>query len=264
MRRMNYRKLLGRYTWVRMIFGILLALREQYGFKPEGRQGLRDVVRFILDYRQYQSMARNPHFQSDPHFWQLQLRDRTLYTSIEPVYFFQDTWAASKIFALTPRIHYDIGSHIKTIGILSQFVPIVMIDIRPPDILLNNLHFCRGSILELPFAENSIESLSSLCVIEHIGLGRYGDPLNPWGSEQAIAELQRVVRPSGHILFSVPVDATNRVYFNAHRAFTREYVLAQFNSCELIEEQYQYGQRLYPSYLPQEGFGTGLFMFQKC
>ena len=53
------------------------------------------------------------------------LDDRTALTPIDPVYFFkiQDTWAARKIFELKPERHYDVGSSVKTIDILSQFVP---------------------------------------------------------------------------------------------------------------------------------------------
>ena len=105
------------------------------------------------------------------------LLDNLSHTPIEPTYFFQDSWAAKHLFNLKPNHHYDIGSSAKTIGILSQFVPITMIDIRPIELELPNLFFKKGSILELPFKDNSIETLSSLCVVEHIGLGRYRDQI---------------------------------------------------------------------------------------
>ena len=191
------------------------------------------------------------------------LFDNITFTPIEPIYFFQDTWAAKKIFELNPTHHYDIGSSAKTIGILSQFVPITMIDIRPLEVELENLHFRKGSILELPFEDNSIESLSSLCVVEHIGLGRYGDEINPLGSEKAIRELKRVLKVHGIILFSVPVNFENKVYFNAHRAFTREYILELFGGFSLLEEKYIYGTKMYDNYDKDKGFGTGLYMFKK-
>ena len=125
------------------------------------------------------------------------LFDNLNFTPLEPTYFFQDSWASKHIFDMKPSHHYDIGSSAKTIGILSQFVPITMIDIRPIELELPNLFFKKGSILELPFEDNSIETLSSLCVVEHIGLGRYGDPLDPFGSEKAIKELKRVLKWGG-------------------------------------------------------------------
>ncbi|BDZ73129.1 hypothetical protein GCM10025856_08480 [Methylophaga marina] len=148
-------------------------------------------------------------------------------------------------------------------SILSQYVPVTMIDIRPIELKLNNLYFKKGSILNLPFQNNSIETLSSLCVIEHIGLGRYGDEINSFGSEDAIKELKRVLKVGGIILFSVPVDNENKIYFNAHRAFTRHYVLSLFQNFKVLDEKYHYGMAMYDEYEPSRGFGTGLFMLEK-
>jgi len=64
-------------------------------------------------------------------------------------------------------------------------------------------------------------------------------------------------------LFSVPIDIENKIFFNAHRAFTRGYILKLFNNFQLIEEKYHYGMNLYETYDPKKGFGTGLFMFKK-
>jgi SAM-dependent methyltransferase len=156
-----------------------------------------------------------------------------------------------------------VGSSVKTIGILSQFTPTTMIDIRPADVTLENLSFLEGTILALPFDDGTIGSLSSICVLEHIGLGRYGDPLDPWGSEKSCAELRRVLKPGGDLLISVPVDEACRVHFNAHRTFTRDYVLRLFPDCSLVEERYIYGTRLEHRYDALQGFGTGLFHFRK-
>jgi hypothetical protein len=191
------------------------------------------------------------------------LTDRTSMTPVEPVYFFQDTWAIRKIFQSNPQHHYDVGSSVKTMGLLSQYLPVTMIDIRPIDLVLDGLHFREGSILELPFEDASIESLSSLCVVEHIGLGRYGDPVDSCGSEKAIAELKRVMKVGGLLVFSVPVNSVNKIYFNAHRAFTREYILKLFNGYEVVDEAYIYGRAVYPEYDPKRGFGTGLYMLRR-
>ena len=58
---------------------------------------------------------------------------------------------------------------------------------------LPELNFKKGNILNLPFSDYSINSLSSICVIEHIGLGRYGDQLDQFGTEKAVKELVRVL-----------------------------------------------------------------------
>jgi SAM-dependent methyltransferase len=257
------KKYFSRLTLLKVPYVIYFTLKQQYGLSLNWLKGLFDIIQFSNEYRIFQSNNDNDNFELKMRNWLPCLIDKTELTPVEPVYFLQDTWAASKIFQLKPEHHYDVGSSVKTIGIISQFVPVTMIDIRPIDIELKNLYFKEGSVLELPFEDNSIESLSSLCVIEHIGLGRYGDPLDSWGSEKAIKELKRVVKRGGIMLFSVPVDETNKVYFNAHRAFTRDYVLQLFDGFELLEEKYQYGRQLYDSYDPSKGFGTGLYMFKK-
>ncbi len=224
---------------------------------------LKGLWWFGRNYTEFVQQKKNHKFPVKASNIRPCLSDKTTLTAIEPVYFFQDTWAAKKIFEIKPEIHFDVGSHHKTIGLLSQFTPVVMIDIRPLPIRLDNLFFQTGSILQLPFADNSIDSISSLCVVEHIGLGRYGDPLDVFGSEKAIKELQRVVSVGGILLFSVPIDSQNKVFFNAHRVFTRDYIIELFSDFELLDEKYQYGFRLFDHYAAELGFGTGLFMFKK-
>jgi len=191
------------------------------------------------------------------------LFDNTVITPIEPIYFYQDLWFASHIFHRKPKIHFDIGSSIKTMSILAQFTKIVFVDIRPPNIDVPNMEFIKGDITNLLFANNSINSLSSICVIEHIGLGRYGDKLDQFGSEKAIMELKRVLAPKGFLYISIPVDSENKIYFNAHRAFTRDYILELFDGFEIIEEKYTYGYNLVDRYEKEKGFGTGLYIFRK-
>jgi predicted SAM-dependent methyltransferase len=238
-------------------------LKNDYGLNFNFLKGIFDFVIFYKDFSHYRSINNNPNFLIDSKFIYPCLLDKTSTTPIEPVYFFQDAWAAQKIFTNRPIHHVDIGSSIKTIGIISQCVPTTFVDIRPIDISLPNLFLKEGSILNLPFKNNSLESLSSLCVIEHIGLGRYGDPVDPWGSEKSVKELMRVVKPGGHLYISVPVDEVNKVFYNAHRAFTREYIINLFSQMILVEESYIYGKKTYSDYDRNRGFGTGLYHFIK-
>jgi Caenorhabditis protein of unknown function, DUF268. len=114
----------------------------------------------------------------------------------------------------------------------------------------------------LPFKNNSIECISSLCVLEHIGLGRYGDKLDPFGTEKAIEEIKRVTKKEGFVIVSVPVYRENAVFFNAHRAFTRIYIIELFHSFDLLEEKYIYDE-IFDEFIPEKGLGTGLFLFRK-
>jgi len=191
------------------------------------------------------------------------LMDKTNYTPVEPIYFWQDVWFAKHLFKYRPEVHCDIGSSYKTISIIAQFTKVIFVDIRPPSIIAPNVEFIEGDILNLPFKNESFDSLSSLCVIEHIGLGRYGDTIDPYGSEKAINELKRVLRKGGLLYLSIPVDNENKIYFNAHRAFTRDYLIELFKGFEILDEKYIYGSNLYDIYLQERGFGTGLYLLQK-
>lgn len=245
--------------FLRNTYFLYRALGEFFKFKP--LLLIKQYIWFFKELKTLEKLGENNNFKTVEYF--PCLFDNISHTPLDATYFFQDSWAAKKIFDLKPTHHYDIGSSAKTIGILSQFIPITMIDIRPIELELPNLFFKNGSILELPYEDNSIDSLSSLCVVEHIGLGRYGDPLDPFGSEKAIKEIKRVLAVDGVVLFSVPVDTENKIYFNAHRAFTREYLMSLFSDMELLEEKYHYGTKMYDNYDSKKGFGTGLYMFKK-
>jgi SAM-dependent methyltransferase len=218
---------------------------------------------YYKDLRWYRKNIGSSSFKLDTANLLPCLLDKTTMTPVEPIYFYQDSWAAAKIFSYKPSHHVDVASAVKTIGIISGFVPVTFIDIRPIEVKLPGLSFVEGTILALPFPDNSVESISSLCVIEHIGLGRYGDPLDTRGSEKAIAEMIRVTKPGGKILFSVPVDDSNKIYFNAHRAFTPEYILQCFSGCRLIEDKYIYGYDFTSGYSREKGFGVGVYYFEK-
>lgn len=247
--------------YAKMVYRVFKLLKQQFGARLV--KLTVNVLQFFREYRSYAANNTNDHFRVSPAYLYPCLTDRTETTPLEPTYFFQDSWAAGRIFEIRPDHHYDVGSSVKTIGIISQFVPTTMIDIRPIEIELNNLYFKEGSIVKLPFSDGSIVSLSSLCVVEHIGLGRYGDPVDSWGSEKAVRELGRVMAAGGDLLISLPVDAECRVYFNAHRTFTRDYVLSLFPGFTLVQERYVYGSALHDRYDPGRGAGTGLFHFRK-
>jgi SAM-dependent methyltransferase len=189
------------------------------------------------------------------------LGDDTEETPIEPIYFYQDTWAFEKIIKQNPCHHYDVGSQHKFVAFLSKVLPVTMVDIRPLSLSLDTLNFKKGSILELPFADESIDSLSSLCVVEHIGLGRYGDSLDPKGTEKAIVELKRVIKSQGHLYLSIPIDDETRTYFNAHRAFKEDYLYELFYPFEILESRYIYDKNFLKEKI--SGFGIGLYHLYK-
>ncbi len=223
---------------------------------------LKCLGEFFNDYRLFRNLKKNDNYKLNTSDLYPRIYDKTVGHKLDPVYFLQGTWCAKKIFEEKPSEHYDIGSQVLMVGIISQFVPTTMIDIRPLGISITGLSFTKGDITKLPFDDASISSLSSICVIEHIGLGRYGDPLDQFGTEKAVKELVRVLARGGSLYISVPVDVENKIYFNAHRTFTRDYIVKMFLPLTLIEEKYIYGKETYFTYDATKGFGTGLYCFK--
>jgi SAM-dependent methyltransferase len=111
---------------------------------------------------------------------------------------------------------------------------VVFWDIRPPNFRLPNLEYRNGSILEIPLPGRSVISLSCLHTIEHIGLGRYGDPIDPQGTDKAVRELARILAPGGRLLLSCPIGR-ERVCFNAHRILHPERVIQLLPELSLKE-----------------------------
>jgi len=224
----------------------------------------RNLVWYFSDLIKYNRMGTNKYSVIQLSNLTPFLGDKTEITELEPIYFLQDIWLIEKVIESKPKKHIDIGSSVKTVAIISKLLPTIFVDIRPPDIKVDSLSFLSGSILKLPFKSKSIESISSMCVLEHIGLGRYGDKIDPNGSEKAIREITRFLKPGGNLFVSVPVDKVNQAVFNAHRTFTRDYFLSLFrDNFRLKEEKYIYGKEFFPKYSKKKGFGTGLFHFQK-
>jgi len=162
------------------------------------------------------------------------LNDRTTFTGIDPQYFYQGVWAFKKVYRSKAVEHVDVGSQTNLVSFLTVVTRVKFVDIRPLEVKLDNFTSIKGSILEMPFADNSVSSLSCLHVAEHIGLGRYGDPLDPQGTAKACAELTRVLAPNGDLYFSLPIGKP-RVCFNAHRIHSISQILEYFKGLELVE-----------------------------
>jgi SAM-dependent methyltransferase len=192
----------------------------------------REYVRYARDLSAYRALPHaEPLVKEDlfPQLW-----DRVPTSPYDAHYFFQDVWAARHVAARRPERHVDVGSRVDLVGFLTALTDVVFVDIRPLEAQLPNLTSVAGNVTALPFPDRSEDSVSCLHVAEHIGLGRYGDPLDPDGTRKAAHELARVLRPGGQLLFSLPVGRP-RVQFNAHRIHDPLDVVAMFPELELVE-----------------------------
>jgi SAM-dependent methyltransferase len=202
-----------------------------------------------------------------------QLKDNSNNTAFDRHYIYHPAWAARILKEINPSVHVDISSTVHFCSIVSAFIPIKFYDYRPAEIVLTNLSSEFQNLTELSFENDSIESLSCMHTIEHVGLGRYGDPLNYNGDLTAMKELARVLKPKGNLLFVVPVGNEAKIFFNAHRIYTKMQVVLHMKSFGLKLHEFS----LIPD-LPEDGgivkspsddllakqnYGCGCFWFTK-
>ena len=190
---------------------------------------------FLRDYLRYSQMlgqvGKNKPRWKDRYPC---LFDATATTGFDRHYVYHTAWAARQLFDARPAEHVDVGSSLYFVALVSAFVPIRFYDYRPAELHLLGLSCSHADLLALHFEDNSILSLSCMHVIEHIGLGRYGDPLDEAGDAKAAAELSRVLAVGGQLLIVIPVGRS-RTAFNAHRVYSFEQVCTLFSGLKLLD-----------------------------
>jgi hypothetical protein len=149
-------------------------------------------------------------------------------------YVYFNAWAARKLILINPKKHIDISSFVHFSSICSAFVSMEFYDYRKLNLDLENLKTGRADLTKLPFKSGSIKSLSCMHVVEHIGLGRYGDKLDADGDLKALSEIKRVIARGGDLLFVVPVGKP-KVVFNAHRIYSYDQIIRYFEGFSLME-----------------------------
>ncbi|MFA7268810.1 MAG: DUF268 domain-containing protein [Sterolibacterium sp.] len=242
------------------------AYRAKRWLRPLREHPLAAIPAYIglfLDWRRYLAAGGRAKL-ADFHPC---LFDRVAATPTDPHYFYQAAWAFRRISIQAPPRHVDIGSDARFVGMLSQAIPLTFVDIRPLQVELPGLDCRIGSVLDLPYAEGSLQSMSCLHVIEHIGLGRYGDPLDPQGSLKAARELSRVLAPGGRLYLSAPVGR-ERVCFNGHRIFSASKLLETFGDLALVEfslvdDEGRLNLDASLDSADSGDYGCGLFIFEK-
>lgn len=199
------------------------------------------------------------------------LNDNTESTPFDTHYLYHVAWASRCLSKINPKKHIDISSSLSFSTTVSAFIDIDFYDYRPANIYnLSGLNSLKADVTKLHFEDNSIESISCMHVIEHIGLGRYGDEIDPNGDLKAINELKRVVKKGGHILFVVPIGKP-RLQFNAHRIYSYDMIIDYFNDFELInyslipDDANEVGiiNNANKELTDKQNYGCGCFLFKK-
>jgi len=153
-------------------------------------------------------------------------------------YFHQDLLVAQKIFNDSPTRHIDVGSRVDGfVAHVASFRPIEIIDIRDLNSTgHHNITFIRSDLMNIqPNSHPVCDSISCLHAIEHFGLGRYGDPIDPLGHHRGFLNLLKMLSIGGKLYISFPIGIRNEVHFNAHRVFHPTDVLQWPECCSSLE-----------------------------
>jgi len=194
-------------------------------------------------------------------------------------YFWQDLLVAQQIFESNPQKHVDIGSRLDGfIAHVASFREVEIFDIRPLNVSIPNVIFKQSDIMDIdsftPDMFSCCDSLSCLHALEHFGLGRYGDPIDPHGYEKGLRSLSNILSNEGTLYLSTPIGR-ERVEFNANWVFSpiKLIELAQSFSLVLVTltiisqyGKYQILETIDSSnleLLSNEHYNLGLFEFIK-
>ncbi len=146
--------------------------------------------------------------------------------STKSEYFWQDLHVAQQIYQINPLKHVDIGSRIDGfVAHLASFREVEVFDIRQVTSLIPKVIFRQADLMNSSNNFNDYcDSVSCLHALEHFGLGRYGDPLDPLGYIAGFENITKILKRNGLFYLSVPIGI-ERVEFNANRVFNPETIV---------------------------------------
>lgn len=195
------------------------------------------------------------------------LTDKIKTTPFDQHYIYHTAWAARILAKTKPELHIDFSSILYFGTILSAFISVKFYDYRPANISLSGWEGHFADLGKLNFEDELFSSISCMHTIEHIGLGRYGDQLDPKGDIKAVNELIRVTKKGGNILFVTPVGK-KKIEFNAHRIYSYELVMQLFKGCvlkefSLVPDAGGLIENADPKLVIEQQYGCGCFWFIK-
>jgi len=157
-------------------------------------------------------------------------------------YFWQDLLVARYIYKNNPTKHVDVGSRLDGfIAHLASFRDVEVFDIRPmidtiPGVTFTKLDVMSSNAIK-QFGNGYCDSLSCLHTIEHFGLGRYGDEINPDGYKIGLRNIIELLKPGGIFYLSTPIGK-QRIEFNANWVFDPASIISIAKNKGLILDEF--------------------------
>jgi Caenorhabditis protein of unknown function, DUF268 len=215
--------------------GLLRTVRE-IGLNPRRLGLVTQLPRFLRDLKRWKRQGgRVSSMYPVLSDWSTQAG------SASGAYFHQDMLVARRIYEARPQRHVDVGSRFDGfVAHVAVFREIDVLDIRPMESTIRNVRFIQADLMQTsPELVASTDSLSCLHALEHFGLGRYGDPIDPGGHLKGFESLINILKPGAAFYLSFPIGRP-MVEFNAHRVFGSDDVLSWPGSELLRLERFDY------------------------
>jgi hypothetical protein len=221
----------------------------------ERTEGFRKAIRSISRRlsRSFGSLTSLPRYFQDRHEFKRRggsiallhpiLKDYSDQAgSTQNAYFHQDLLVASFIFKANPRRHIDVGSRIDGfVAHVAAFREIEVLDVRQlEDTGHPNIRFLQADLMRGDLTLPTADCVSCLHAIEHFGLGRYGDAIDPEGHLKGFANVVEMVAPGGTLYISFPIGRRTEVQFNAQRVFHPQAIFDWQGCAQLHLERFDF------------------------
>jgi hypothetical protein len=209
----------------------LISLFRELGFDPTRTlKAIFGIHRYVSNLIRYLLLSKNEKITLSPIFGDFNSQAG----SADGHYFWQDLICAQWINENNPLNHLDIGSRVD--GFIAHLLSsreVTLVDLRPLENNIPNLRIISGSAQQnLVSSIGKFHSVSSLHCIEHFGLGRYKDPLDPQGHISGLINIAECVENGGFLYLSFPIGL-NETQFNAQRLLNPISIVEKLQNFEL-------------------------------
>ena len=99
------------------------------------------------------------------------------------------------------------------------------------------IEYINGNSINIDLSNDSVSVVSIISTLEHIGLGRWGDPIDPEGDIKTMQEIRRVLKRGGHCILTIPFGYPT-VVFNLHRIYDEGRIKTISEGFEIVLEEY--------------------------
>ncbi len=161
------------------------------------------------------------------------------YTDISSERFIEYSWAFINLGEKPARI-LDVGSTGSTfpLALACLGYEVYTFDVRPYEYSfpLPNLKNITGDIRNTKLPNDFFKTVTAISTIEHVGLGRYGDPIDREGDKKAIKEIERILMRNGKLLLTVPYGRPTVTQL--HRVYNASQLQSMLKNFKIESEDY--------------------------